>query len=63
MRGFHHAVRRSRTTFLFRLAFGWWPCLRAPFVQLSIGHMMWDVWYGDPSYKDQRKGTAQHRQL
>lgn len=29
---------------------GYWPCLRAPFIEVSIGKHRFAVWYGLPSY-------------
>lgn len=37
--------------FRMGLCFGYWPCLRAPFVQVGIGLKTLDVWFGLPSYK------------
>lgn len=33
----------------FGLSVGYWPCLRAPFVQLSLGSRHFELWYGLPS--------------
>jgi hypothetical protein len=30
---------------------GYWPCLQAPFVQFSIHHWVFEIWFGLPSYK------------
>lgn len=30
--------------------FGYWPCLKAPYLQLSLGIYIVDLWYGAPSY-------------
>lgn len=30
---------------------GWWPCLRAPFAQVTIGSHIFEMWYGLPSYR------------
>jgi hypothetical protein len=35
----------------FGLRVGYWPCLRAPYVQLSFGSRRLDIWHGDPSYR------------
>ena len=35
------------------MCFGYWPCLKAPYVQISIGTQVIDLWYGMPSYKKQ----------
>jgi hypothetical protein len=35
----------------YGLKFGYWPCLRAPFVQVSFNRWVFEIWYGLPSYK------------
>ena len=35
----------------YGLKLGYWPCLRAPFVQISFYCWVFEVWYGLPSYK------------
>lgn len=30
---------------------GYWPCLKAPFVQLALGTFLFDVWFGYSSYE------------
>lgn len=55
-RGFHFMRRltdkndRGEHVVLVRIGAGYWPCLRAPFVQLGLGRHLFDVWFGDPSY-------------
>lgn len=41
---------RGEHVWLLRLGLGYWPCLKAPFLQLGIGTHLIDVWYGLPSY-------------
>lgn len=36
----------------FGARLGYWPCLRAPFVQVSIGSHIFEAWFGLPSYKE-----------
>jgi hypothetical protein len=31
--------------------FGYWPCLRAPFIQIAIWKWRCEFWYGFESYK------------
>ena len=35
----------------FGFTVGWWPCLRAPFIRLSAGNFIIEVWYGAASYR------------
>lgn len=35
----------------YGLTFGYWPCLRAPFVSVALGRRYFDVWFGLPSYR------------
>ncbi len=35
----------------FGFCFGYWPCLRSPYLQLSIGIYIFELWYGYCSYK------------
>ena len=30
---------------------GYWPCLKAPYLQFSIGIRILDLWYGYESYR------------
>ena len=34
----------------YGLRVGYWPCLRAPYVQVALHHWRVEVWYGLPSY-------------
>ena len=57
MRTFHTAVRETSKkpngphVQQLGVRVGYWPCLRAPFVQVAFGHFMYELWYGEPSYK------------
>lgn len=50
------ALRRSKSSPTGRhvqslgVRFGYWPCLRAPFVSFDLGSWRLDVWYGLPGY-------------
>lgn len=35
----------------FGLRFGWWPCLRGPFVRVHFFCWTLDLWWGFPTYK------------
>jgi hypothetical protein len=35
----------------YGLKFGYWPCLRGPFVQIAIHRWVVEVWWGLPSYR------------
>lgn len=35
---------------MLRVGVGYWPCLRAPFVQVAVGKHLFELWYGLPSY-------------
>jgi hypothetical protein len=37
----------------YGLKIGYWPCQRAPFIQLAFHHWRFELWYGLPSYKEQ----------
>lgn len=47
-----NAAGRHATGYGLRV--GYWPCLRAPYMQLAFGRRRLDVWFGDPSYKETR---------
>lgn len=32
------------------VSFGYWPCLRAPFVKIALVRWSLSVWFGLPSY-------------
>lgn len=34
---------------------GYWPCLKAPFVQIAVGNRVIDIWYGGPTRKTQKE--------
>lgn len=34
----------------FGLAIGYWPCLGAPYLQVTVWTRRFEVWYGLPSY-------------
>jgi hypothetical protein len=35
----------------FGIRLGYWPCLRAPYVQFAFAIWRLDVWHGLPSYR------------
>lgn len=37
------------------ISFGYWPCLRAPFIQFNVGVKTVDVWFGLPSNKEPKR--------
>lgn len=41
---------RPLTVRAIGVKFGYWPCLRAPFVELAFGRRRYEIWYGLPSY-------------
>lgn len=57
MRAFRCGVSRTKTSpagkhaLGFGVRVGYWPCLRAPYVQLAFGSRRYALWYGDPSYR------------
>ena len=63
-RGLHFMRRltdkneRGEHVVLLRFGVGYWPCLRAPFVQLGIGRHLLDLWYGEPSHDELRDLAA-----
>ena len=38
--------RDGRHALSFGMRFGYWPCLKAPFVQLAVGPYLVDLWFG-----------------
>ncbi len=55
-RGFRFSCRAAtrspegRPVLAFGLRVGYWPCLRAPFLELAVGRWRLDFWHGLPSY-------------
>ena len=39
----------------FGFRFGYWPCLKAPYVQIVFAGYRCDLWWGLPSYKHDKK--------
>jgi hypothetical protein len=37
---------------------GYWPCLEAPVLQISLGKHIFEFWYGLPSYKERKDAAA-----
>ncbi len=35
----------------YGVCIGYWPCLQAPFIQISFGTRTYEAWYGLPSYQ------------
>jgi hypothetical protein len=59
LRKLHIMVRPSRRGVAgqaigYGLKVGYWPCLKAPFVQLALHRWIVDVWFGLPSYRGGR---------
>jgi hypothetical protein len=56
-RGFHAMRRRTNkspagaSVLMLGMRIGYWPCLKAPFVQLTFWCWLFDIWYGEKSYK------------
>lgn len=51
-------TRRSpdgKLAFELGLKFGYWPCLKAPFVAIALGYRRLDIWHGLPSKWPNRK--------
>lgn len=44
----------GRTSLGLGLRVGWWPCLKAPYIQVAAFWWRIDLWHGLPSYKYQR---------
>jgi hypothetical protein len=36
----------------YGLKVGYWPCLRAPYIEVAFHRWRLDLWYGLPSYRD-----------
>lgn len=36
----------DRHVIAFGVRVGYWPCLRAPFISLSVGTWQFDLWHG-----------------
>lgn len=45
--------QRGRTSIGFGFRFGYWPCLKAPYLQIAFACWRFDLWHGLPSYKYQ----------
>lgn len=43
--------KQGRRLIALGVKLGYWPCLRAPYLQLALGWWALDIWYGEPSYK------------
>lgn len=41
----------SKPVRAFGVKVGYWPCLRGPFVQVTIWTRNYQIWYGLPSYQ------------
>lgn len=41
----------GRLVICFGIRCGYWPCLYAPFIQVSFCELRLDIWHGLPSYK------------
>lgn len=39
----------GKLAFELGVKFGYWPCLKAPFVAIALGFRRLDMWYGLPS--------------
>lgn len=40
----------GRTALGFGIRIGYWPCLKAPYVQIAFALWRLDLWHGLPSY-------------
>lgn len=47
---FRAAITRKEA-YMLGIKIGYWPCLKAPFVQWTMWQHRIDIWYGLPSYK------------
>lgn len=41
----------NKQVFRVGICVGYWPCLLAPFLQISVGKKTIDIWFGMPSYR------------
>lgn len=63
MRKFHFQMRKSPANssgqhlLAFRFGIGYWPCLKAPFIQLCIGKWIVEAWHGLPSYYGDKRNA------
>lgn len=57
MRRLRTKLQRNRrsdsgvTALGFGVRIGYWPCLKAPYVQFAVAFWRLDVWHGLPSYR------------
>lgn len=57
MRRPHFQIRRNKRSpknvpvTAFGLRVGYWPCIRAPFIQLGLLYWQFEAWFGLPSYQ------------
>jgi hypothetical protein len=42
----------------YGLRVGYWPCLRAPFIQIAFHKWLVELWFGYPSYKQRIRGAG-----
>lgn len=69
-RKFRYAVREGtskvfadgvrRTAIGFGVKVGYWPCLRAPYIEIAFGTKRYGWWYGLPTYKQPERLVAMH---
>jgi len=45
------ANEHGRHALAFGASIGYWPCLHAPYLQISFGSRRLDMWHGPPSYR------------
>lgn len=57
MKSLHAPLSRvDYSAFGFR--FGYWPCLQAPFFEVSFSVWRWQIWYGLESYKNKKQSLG-----
>lgn len=61
MRRFRYQLERTKRSpqgthaHGYGLRVGYWPCLKAPYVQVALAIWRLDVWHGLPSYRTEEK--------
>jgi len=55
--------RDGRFALGYGLRVGYWPCLKAPFLQVAFYRWRVEVWHGLPSYQDDERKVIQAHQL
>ena len=48
----------GRYTLAYGLRLGYWPCLKAPYIQVAFHRWRFELWFGLPSYLPKHQDSA-----